>query len=104
MADAADPARSFFGVDMRGLRGFNANFKVGAQHRVTDAMTLGAQYTSRTDLPLNDGRMTLDMTTAGLGKVQYRDVEVRDFGLPQGLSLGIALRPCRDLMWSRRWH
>src|SRR3970282_644421 len=55
--DPADPSRSFFGFESRGMRGFSGGIKVGAMYRFGERVALGAAYTSRMPIHLEDGEV-----------------------------------------------
>jgi long-chain fatty acid transport protein len=98
--NAADPASSFFGSDLEHTRGFGYGYKVGAQYRVNDDVTLAMTYTSKTELPLEGGDLTLNFGAIGLGNVRYRDAELDGLAIPQEIGIGVAFRPIKPLLIS----
>ncbi len=73
-------------------------FKLGMMYQLTPEVTLGASYTSKTELPLTGGEMTVNDNV--LGKVKYRHASVKGLALPQEIALGIALKPTDDWLLS----
>lgn len=91
--NAASPAASFFGFELKDAHTVRMGFKLGAQYRVSESLMLGAAYAHRTRLPLSGGRLTANMSAIGLGQVTYRDARVDGLALPREVSLGFAWRP-----------
>jgi long-chain fatty acid transport protein len=83
----------FAGYQLKGASAYKAGFKLGAQYRVSPALTLAAAYTSKTELPLTGGSLVADYSALGLGKVVYADASVKGFALPQEIAVGLALKP-----------
>lgn len=79
--------------------------KVGAVYRLSPQVTLGAAYTSPVDFHYRDGRMKLNFSSVGLGRVEY-DAEVDGFTWPQSVEAGIAVRPTPRLLLGLdvAWH
>ena len=63
---------------------------IGVQYRPYPDRTLGATYTTATDLPLEGGHLTTDFSAKGLGIVTYSDVRLTGLSLPQEVALGLA--------------
>ncbi len=83
----------FAGFYLKGASALKAGFKLGAQYRVNSALTLGATYTEKTELPLTGGTLVANYSALGLGQVKYADASVDGFALPREIALGLALRP-----------
>ncbi len=83
----------FTGFYLKGASALKAGFKLGAQYRVNSALTLGATYTEKTELPLTGGTLVANYSALGLGQVKYADASVDGFALPREIALGLALRP-----------
>jgi long-chain fatty acid transport protein len=79
--------------------------KVGAVYKVTPTVTVGATYTSPVDFNHRDGRMKLNFSSAGLGRVSYES-EVDGVKWPQAVEAGIAWRPTPRLLLGLdvAWH
>lgn len=81
-----------------GFKNYNAyalrtGIKLGMQYKLDEQWTLGAAYTSKTDLPLTNGSMVVNFTNSGLGMVKYNDMSIRGFALPQEVAFGIGYKP-----------
>lgn len=98
--DSSAPQQSFFGFELQDMKAVNVGYKLGAMLKVGDRVTLGMAYTSRVNLGLDGGRFISDLSALGLGKVTYRDVEVKGLNLPQELGLGVAFQPTEPLLAS----
>ena len=113
-------ADDFFGIDMSDCcsRNFGlgepggtcpwdvvGGVKVGAVYQLSPTVTIGVSYTSPVDFHYRDGRMRLDLSSVGLGRVQY-DVDVEGFTWPQSVEAGIAVRPTPRLLLGLdvAWH
>jgi long-chain fatty acid transport protein len=96
--DPADPARPFFGSEVKEMNGFGFGAKLGALYKVNDRVTLGAVYTSKMNLAMRDGTVVANLSAAGMGKVTYRDARISGMALPQEVGAGIAVRPVRPLL------
>ncbi len=66
--------------------------KVGVLYKVSSTVTVGAAYTSPVDFHYRDGRIKLDLSSVGLGRVEY-ETEVDGFTWPQSVEAGVAVRP-----------
>ncbi len=91
--NSANPGQSFFGSELKDARGAALGVRLGAQYRISDAITFGVTYSSKTRLPLKDGHVRLNMTATGLGKVNYRNAQVDGLALPQEIGFGVSVRP-----------
>lgn len=96
--DPVDPAQTFFGTEIKGMDGFGYGVKLGVLYRIGDRLTLGAAYMRRTDLRLRGGRVVVDMSAAGLGKVTYSEARIEGLSLPQELGVGVAVRVAKPLL------
>lgn len=96
--DPGDPSNSFFGIDVQDMDGIGVGAKLGILYKVSERFTVGAVYTTRIRLPLEDGMVVANMEAAGLGRVTYRDAEIEGLELPQELGVGIAVRPLESLL------
>jgi len=83
----------FAGYELKEAAALKMGYKVGAQYRVSPALTLAATYTEKTELPLTEGTMVANFTAQGLGKVRYADATVTGFALPREIALGLAFKP-----------
>jgi long-chain fatty acid transport protein len=117
---AAGTADDFPGIDMSDECGRNFGLgvpggtcpwdvvfgvKVGAMYRVTPTVTVGASYTSPIDFNHRDGRMKLNFSNVGLGRVSYES-QVDGVKWPQSVEGGIAWRPTPRLLLGLdvAWH
>jgi len=89
----------FFGLDLDGAEAWGLGGRFGILYKATDWLSLGAQYATSSTLAFRNGDLTLDMTSIGLGKVKY-EAEVDSFAWPQEFSVGMALRPIKQLLAS----
>ncbi len=90
----------FSGYQIEGSRVLKPGLKIGVQYRPRPDLTLGATYTTATDLPLEGGHLTTDLSALGLGKVAYRDVRLTGMSLPQEVALGLAWQVNAPLLLS----
>lgn len=86
-------APAFFGTRLKGARALAPGLKLGVMKRLGPSLTLGAAYTLPSPLDFEDGRLTADMSAAGLGPVTYRRVRLSGMKTPAELGLGLAWRP-----------
>lgn len=96
--DPGVPSRTFFGTEVRGMKGISAGVKAGLLYRIGDRAAIGLTYTNRMPLSLEDGELTVNMTAAGLGKVTYGDARLDGLSLPREVGLGVAVRPAASLL------
>jgi long-chain fatty acid transport protein len=89
VADPGDPSRSFFGFKLKDMSDFNAGIKLGLMYQPSNRLTLGATWNSKVDLDL-EGRMRVDLSALGLGKVDYRDAVTKNVDQPQEFGVGAA--------------
>jgi long-chain fatty acid transport protein len=73
--------------------------KLGAQYKLNDQWTLGASYTSKTALPLIGGTAKFNF---GGTVVNYDELSVRGFALPQEIAIGAAFKPNAELLFSAK--
>jgi long-chain fatty acid transport protein len=91
---------SFAGYKLEDAAALRTGFKLGAQYRVSPALTFAATYTEKTELPMTGGSLVADFTAQGLGKVKYSDATVKGFALPREVALGVAFKPTEALLLS----
>ncbi len=96
--DPGNPTNAFFGVEVKDMDGIGAGAKLGILYRASDRFAVGAAYTTRIRLPLEDGQAIVNMEAAGLGRVTYRNAEIDGLELPQELGVGISFRPVGPLL------
>ena len=103
--DAADPSRSFFGTKIEAGQAIGTGFRLGALWQVSDRLTFGAAYGSKVELPIESGRLDVNMSAQGLGKVQYDDLKLKGLAQAQELGVGASYRitprwlVAADLAW-----
>ncbi len=90
----------FSGYQIEGPYVVKPGLMIGVQYRLRPALTLGATYTSATDLPLEGGHLTADLSAQGLGKVTYHDVSLTGLSLPQEVALGLAWQVNEPLLFA----
>lgn len=96
----ADPAQSFFGVEIDGVYGVHYGYKLGVRYKLSGALFLAAAYTAKVELPLEGDELISNQSAIGLGKVRYRDVRLSGLALPQEIGLGLAWRPSEPWLLS----
>ena len=95
-----DPATSFFGFSMKGLKATGLGAKLGAQYRTSSGITVGAAYTTPSKLEFKGGEYISNQTSIGAGMVKYRDVKADGIDMPQELGIGIAIQSTPSFLWS----
>jgi long-chain fatty acid transport protein len=98
--DPLDPTQTFFGTELKDMYGFGYGVKVGALYKVSERLTIGAAYTGKMNLPLRNGKVIVNMSSAGLGKVTYSDARIEGMSLPQDFGVGVAVRVAKPLLIS----
>lgn len=99
---ALTPGGPFFGSALDRANGYGLGAKFGVLHQLSPAVTVGATYTSKTRLPLRDGRLRVNMAAAGLGQVTYSDVKLDGLAFPQQAGAGFAWQVGKRLLWSAK--
>ncbi len=89
-ANNAQPDQSFFGQHLKGADTISTGFKIGVLYSFNPALRLGFAYTSKTELTLDGGSLSLNMTAVGLGVVTYNQVEIGGINQPEEAGIGIA--------------
>lgn len=82
----------FAGLSIEGAQALRPGLKLGLLYRVDPHLTLGAAYTTATELPLEQGQLRANLTAMGLGEVTYHDVRLTGLSLPQEAAVGLAWR------------
>jgi long-chain fatty acid transport protein len=82
------PSDAFFGIHLRDASATGYGLKFGAQFK-SGPLSLAGAYSTKTDLDLEDGTLTLNMSSMGLGRVNY-DATMSNFAWPQQAGLGMA--------------
>lgn len=95
--DTSATAAGFMGMDMKDASSFSYGAKVGVMFNPSNMVSLGIVYTTEVTLDPEDGKITLNMSDIGLGKVKY-DANVKDFKWPQQLGFGLGIRPNKKLL------
>lgn len=88
------------GFENKGADTLRFGFKLGAQYKLTDQWTLGANYTEKTELPLTGGTAKLNL--GPLGIVKYDNLSIKGFALPREIAIGAAFKPNVDLLLSAK--
>ena len=94
---SSGPPAPFFGFKLTDMNDFSAGIKLGIMYKPNDRVTLGAAYNSKVKLEL-EGRMQMDMSALGLGKVTYRDAVAKNIDQPQEFGIGAALQATDRLL------
>lgn len=81
---------TFAGIEVEDATSLETNYKLGLQYRATPKLTLAATYTGKTELPLTDGTLKLNLTGAALGIVTYNNVRIEGLALPREIAVGAA--------------
>jgi long-chain fatty acid transport protein len=97
-SSVADPAHPFFGTTLRDASTFAPGFRLGAQYRMTDRLTLGALYIGETTLNLSGDRFSANEQALGFGQVAYRNVRLTGLAEPQEAGIGAAYRVTERLL------
>jgi long-chain fatty acid transport protein len=97
--NALDMEQTLFGFRIDGLKAFGFGVNLGLKYALDDEQrwVLGAAYRSRSDLDLDDGKLTVNYEALGAGRIAYRDVQLKGVSIPQDLQLGLLFKP------SERW-
>lgn len=93
---AGSPA-PFFGFELKDMDGFGAGIKLGLMYKPNSWLTLGTAYNNKVDLDL-EGRMRVDLSALGLGKVTYRDASAKNIDQPQEFGVGAAVQATEKLL------
>jgi len=83
---------AFSGLRFDGGKGVSANGRIGVLWLPTPDLRIGASFMTPTTLKLDDGTVELNQTAQGLGRVRYRDAEIRGFHLAREAGAGIGWR------------
>jgi long-chain fatty acid transport protein len=78
----------FFGLQLKGVDGVNAGFRFGAQYKIDERWLLGATFAPKATLTMDGGHALVNMTAAGLGVVDYRNVRLSGLALPREVAAG----------------
>jgi long-chain fatty acid transport protein len=104
--NAADPAQTFFGTEIQDASSLQVGVKLGALYKPTPTLSLGLSYSPQVKLPFDNGELIANFSALGLGRVTYREVQLRGLALPEEIVGGLAwqatpsLLLALDLMWS----
>lgn len=61
------PSGPFFGTRIENAWAYGAGFRLGVHWRPLDRLAFSLTYSSKVDLPVEDGRIDVDMTSASAG-------------------------------------
>jgi len=93
----AGPPAPFFGFKLTDMNDFSAGIKLGLMYKPNNRVTLGAAYNNKVKLEL-EGRMQMDMSALGLGKVTYRDAVAKNIDQPREFGIGTAVQATDRLL------
>ena len=71
---------------------------MGGSWRIKERVTLGVAYGSQVDLPVEDGRFTVNLTALGLSKVKYHDLKIKGPCSIREIGVGIAYKATSRLL------
>ncbi len=100
-----NPAASFYGSRIDGLRAFGVGYKLGFRFEADEHWTLGFAFGSEVPLDLKDGETKVNYDALGQGRVTYRDTRIDGLVNARDISLGLAFKPnarwlaAVDLTW-----
>lgn len=95
-SDTSRMDMSFAGMETTDLSSTCLSFKAGLMYKLSDFLSFGAVYKSKTTLDF-DGTMALDFSSMpGFNKITF-DTTMTDFNWPQQLEFGIAVKPASNL-------
>jgi long-chain fatty acid transport protein len=104
--NSGTPAQTFFGTEIDGASSLRAGAKLGALYKPTPLLSFGLTYSPQVKLPLDNGELVANLSALGLGRVIYRNVQLRGLALPAEIAGGVAwqatpqLLLAVDVMWS----
>jgi len=87
----------FAGMDMKDVWTFGYGGKLGIMLKPSDMVSIGAVYTTEAKLDYDNGDITFNMDSLGLGRVRY-DAKVDGFTWPQQFGVGIGIKPEKRLL------
>ena len=73
--------------------------------QASDRLSLGAAYGSKVELPVESGRLDVNLSAMGIGKVHYDDLKLKGLAQAQELGIGASFRitprwlVAADLSW-----
>jgi long-chain fatty acid transport protein len=108
--DPVDANRTFFGTDIRNASSVRVGAKLGALYKPAPMLSLGLTYSPEVRIPFDNGELVANLEALGLGKVTYRNVQLRGLALPEEIAGGLGwqmtplLLVAVDLMWSDYSH
>lgn len=103
--NTSDANAGFFGARLDDGWDFAPNVKLGIQYQPTPTWTLAAAYSSRTDLDIHGGSLTVNYEALGLGRVKYQNASfdglslAQDFGVSAAWQANPRLRLALELNW-----
>jgi long-chain fatty acid transport protein len=98
VVNPTEPNGTFFGSEINNAQAFGQGVRVGALWRIGERVTLGVAGGSQVDLPVEDGRFTVNLTALGLGKVKYHDLKIKGLAQPAEIGVGIAYEATSRLL------
>jgi long-chain fatty acid transport protein len=96
----ANPAQSFFGLQLKDARGGGVGAKVGVLWRASPDLKVGATAGTKITLSASDGYANVNMSAVGLGVVRYDNARLDGFGLPPEVAAGAAWQANERLLVS----
>ena len=83
----------FSGINFKDASGYGISAKLGLQYKPVDNVVVGLTYGSKTKLDMSGGTLRANYSASGLGVVRYDNAQLKGFGLPQEIAVGVAFRP-----------
>ncbi len=96
--DPANTLPPFFGFHLKDATSLKPGFKAGMMYTFENDFTVGLTYTSKVELNLEDGRVDVDMSAIGLGKVRYADASASGIDQPEELGISAAWQATEKLL------
>ena len=84
------PRDMFFGMHVDDVSTFAYGLRLGMQYK-KGPLSIGAAYSTQTDLDFDGGTMAMNLSALGIGKVNY-DAQMKDFAWPRQAGVGIGYR------------
>jgi long-chain fatty acid transport protein len=88
--NANNPAQSFFGLKLDGVRGAHVGLRLGAMWKPAAEWSFGAIYSPRIKLDAKRGDAEVNFSALGLGVVPYRNARIEGLALAREIALGVA--------------
>jgi len=110
---SGDPNTSFFGYELKNMKGSSPTFKLGLQYRLRPELTVGLAFTRKNELVLKNGKLISDQNSIGNGYVTYKNAKLTGFYIPTEINTGLLWHIDKKwnlhaeitwLDWSKAYH